>query len=462
MTRITEIQAAIEARQAEIDSLVAADTITPEQDAKLTALVEEQRAAVAERNALEARSAAVAELRSAATFTPSVPTVIRKPEAPQDVRFLSAHEVRDHALRTLDDKVAAGHLSDSQTVKVDKLVRNLGDMHNRHMVATMRPEYRSAFAKYMAGRENTITVDEQRAVDEVRALSTTDANGGYAIPELLDPAVIIVNDGVVNPIRAISRVETGISDKWEGISSTGVTASWDAEGAEVSDDSPTLARPTVTAYKGQAFIPFSVEIGGDWQALAAEAVRMFADAKDRLEGAAFATGNGTSQPKGILTALDATTYAEVTPTTDGAFGAVDLFKVFNALPPRFRPNASFMMNLDVMNEIRTFSSSSNGTYYTVDLTQGYGFRVLGRPAYENSNFAEFTGTTGASNILVVGDFSNYLVYDRVGSTVEYIPHLFSTGSGRPTGQRGWVMWFRTGADMLTPAANPGFRVLQNQ
>jgi HK97 family phage major capsid protein len=121
-----------------------------------------------------------------------------------------------------------------------------------------------------------------------------------------------------------------------------------------------------------------------------------------------------------------------------------------------------MMNLDVMNEIRTFSSSSNGTYYTVDLTEGYGFRVLGRPAYENSNFAEFTGTTGASNILVVGDFSNYVVYDRVGSTLEYIPHLFSTGNGRPTGQRGWIMWFRTGADMVTSATNPGFRLLQNQ
>lgn len=462
MNRIEDIQAGIEARQSQIDALASADDITAEQDAQLTALVEEQRAAVAERTALEARAAAVAELRSAATFTPSVPTVIRKPEVAQDVRFLSAAEVRDHALRTLDDKKAAGHLRESQAVKVDALVRSLGETHNKHMVATMRPEYRSAFAKYLAGREHTITADEQRAVDEVRALSTTDANGGYAIPELLDPAVILVNDGVVNPIRAISRIETGMSDKWEGISSTGVTASWDAEGAEVSDDSPTLARPTVTAYKGQAFIPFSVEIGGDWEALAAEAVRMFADAKDRLEGAAFATGNGTTQPKGILTALDATTYAEVTPTTDGSFGAVDLFKVFNALPPRFRPNASWMMNLDVMNEIRTFSSSSNGTYYTVDLTQGYGFRVLGRPAYENSNFAEFTGTTGASNILVVGDFSQYLVYDRVGSTVEYIPHLFSTGNGRPTGQRGWVMWFRTGADMLTPAANPGFRVLQNQ
>ena len=462
MNRITTVQAEIEARQAEIDALVATDDITPEQDAHLTSLVEAQRSAIAERTTLEARTAQVAELRAAATFTPSVPNIVRKPEAPQDVRFLGAAELKDHALRTLDNKSAAGHLSASSLAKAEGLVRSLGEQHNRHMVATMRPEYRSAFAKYTAGRENSLTAEELKAVDEVRAASTSDANGGYAIPELLDPAVILTNDGVVDPIRSISRVVTGMSDKWEGINSAGVTASWDAEGAEVSDDAPTLARPTITAYKGQAFIPFSVEIGGDWESLATEAVRMFADAKSRLEGTAFATGNGSSAPKGIITALDATTYAEVTPTTDGSFGAVDLFKVFNALPPRFRPNASFMMNLDVMNEIRTFSSSSNGTYYTVDLTEGYGFRVLGRPAYENSNFAEFTGTTGASNILVVGDFSNYVVYDRVGSTLEYIPHLFSTGSGRPTGQRGWIMWFRTGADMVTSATNPGFRLLQNQ
>ena len=42
-----------------------------------------------------------------------------------------------------------------------------------------------------------------------------------------------------------------------------VTASWDAEATEVSDDSPTLAGPAVPAYKGAAFVAASLEAAMD-------------------------------------------------------------------------------------------------------------------------------------------------------------------------------------------------------
>ena len=34
------------------------------------------------------------------------------------------------------------------------------------------------------------------------------------------------------------------------------------------------------------------------------------------------------------------------------------------------------------------------------------------------------------------DFENYVIADRLGMTVEFIPHLFGTANQRPTGQRG--------------------------
>jgi HK97 family phage major capsid protein len=458
-----EINKLIEERNAlvdEIKALAAKDDATADDEAR----ADEALAAIAVLDKKIERAETVAKLEARVaqgSATIHTPQVMRKVESYDgaDILRLRGSELRDRGLKLLEDKEAAGHLSARALDKVEGLVRSLGDAHGRHMLLTMAPEYRSAFGKYMANREHTMTQDEIRAVDEVRAASTTDAAGGFAIPELLDPSVILTNDGTVNPIRQVARIVTGAANIWNGISSAGVSASWDGEAGEVSDDAPTLANPTVTAHKAQAFIPFSVEIQGDWAGLATEAVRMFQDAKDRLEGTAFATGSGSSQPFGILTALDANTNVEVTPTTDGAFGAVDLFKVFNALPPRYRQQAAWMMSLDVMNEIRTFSSSSNGTYYTVDLTEGYGFRVLGRPAYENSGFADFTGTTGASNIAVVGDWSNYVVFDRIGSSVELVPHLFATGNNRPSGQRGWLFWWRVGADSVNDL---GFRLLQNQ
>jgi predicted phage gp36 major capsid-like protein len=54
------------------------------------------------------------------------------------------------------------------------------------------------------------------------------------------------------------------------------------------------------------------------------------------------------------------------------------------------------------------------------------------------------------------------VADRIGMTMEFIPHLFQqttagSGFGRPTGQRGWLAYVRHGADSINDAA---FRILK--
>lgn len=46
-------------------------------------------------------------------------------------------------------------------------------------------------------------------------------------------------------------------DKWQSVSSAGITASFDAEATEVSDDSITdLAATTISVHKARAFVPF--------------------------------------------------------------------------------------------------------------------------------------------------------------------------------------------------------------
>jgi hypothetical protein len=66
-------------------------------------------------------------------------------------------------------------------------------------------------------------------------------------------------------------------------------------------------------------VNFSFESAEDIVELAAEVGKMFADAKLNLEGAAFATGGGSTDPKGVVTAVTAVTASRVSPTTGGAF-----------------------------------------------------------------------------------------------------------------------------------------------
>ena len=66
-----------------------------------------------------------------------------------------------------------------------------------------------------------------------------------------------------------------------------------------------------------------------------------------------------------------------------------------------------------------------------------------------------TSATEANYLLVLGDWSQFLIADRIGTRVELVPHVFGS-SHRPTGQRGFFAWFRTGSDVLVDNA---FRML---
>jgi HK97 family phage major capsid protein len=467
--RMEALRSQIEARQADIDAIAEADDITPDQDALLDTLLGEQRSALAEVATLEARAAAIAEVRSASTFTPgAAPQVIRKPDAPTPdmVRSLSAGEARSAAMRVLD-KASDDLVSDRSKTKVEQLVRSTsrsldGSAVAKRLLLTESDAYRSAFAKAIAANGSTPAwdADESRAMHEFRTyMSLTDANGGFGVPVLIDPTIIVTSGASDVPLLRVARIEAITNDEWKGVSSAGVSWSFDAEGTEVSDDSPTLAQPTVKAEKAQGFIAYSIEVGGDYPGFASEMARLLDEGYRDLLANKTAVGSGTNEPFGIFTALDANTNVEVVVTTDGAFGAVDLDKVWAALPERYRRNASWFCNVDVENEIRAFGSGTATSRFTVDQTREGISLLNGKPVLTSDYAPTFTGTTGAANILVVGDFSNYLVAQRVGMTVEMVPVLFGTTNNRPTGQRGWYAYARVGADSIADVA---FRLLQNQ
>lgn len=340
--------------------------------------------------------------------------------------------------------------------------------------AAADPNYTSAFVKLVAtgdaGRAMLAMSDDERAAmqrvagfDQRAAATSPDSAGGYLIPELLSPDIVVNNDGVVSRIRDVARIVSGVSDKWTGINSAGITASWDGEGVEVSDDTPVLASNEITAHKAAAFVPFSLEIEADWEGMVEQMRRLLADAKDNLEGDAFINGSGSGQPYGLLTRLEASTTVQVSVTTSGTFSAVDVYNVLAQLPPRYRSNARFAMSLDVMNEVRALGDDKLGNQ-TVDLSAGYGFNLLGRPVIEDSSMPDMPSGTNAGTLLTVGSFDQFVIFDRLGSgRVELVPHLFGTTNGRPTGQRGVYFHWRVGADLVSGAAStePGFRILRN-
>jgi HK97 family phage major capsid protein len=381
-----------------------------------------------------------------------------------DVTTLRASEARDKGLKALE--IRSGEISDAAAAHVEKLLRTRnsdfdGTEVAKRLLVTESDGYRDAFAKVAVSPGSVLTPEESRAMlayQEYRAQSTTTTAGGFGVPVLIDPTIIITDQGEPNDILRISRVEQITNNVWKGVSAAGAVWSFDSEAAEVSDDSITLAQPSVTCAMARGFIPFSIEIEGDYPGFSAEFSAVLREGYSSLLASKVTTGSGSGEPKGIVTALDANTNVEVVVTTDGAFGAVDLYKVWDALPAKYRANASFISSTDVQNEARNFGTTM-GSNFTVNLTDEAIPRLFGHPYYLNDFMDDFTGTTGAANLLVVGDFRNFLIAQRVGMTVELVPHLLHTSNNRPSGQRGLFAYARVGSNSVNDSA---FRILENQ
>lgn len=355
---------------------------------------------------------------------------------------------------------------------VDKLLQRADDDDwnagalARRILATGSPAYRRAFAKMlssslrgMPGFAN-LTQDEMRAVEAVRALSVgTGANGGFAVPYQLDSTIIPVSNLSVNPYRAIANVEQiSGTNEWRGVTSGGVTAAYAAEATEASDNSPTLAQPTLTTVRAQCFVPVSYELNQDWGAIQGELAGLIQDAKDDLEATQFSTGTGTNAPSGIITG--ATTLQNTAAVATFAVG--DLYAVENALGPRFRPRAQWVANRAQYNRVRQFDTAGGANlwmYLAAGLANNVprggntGAELIGYSANECSALSSTVAT--GQKIAVLGDWRYFKIVDRIGMDIQVIPTLFGA-SQRPTGQMGFFAMWRNTSKVLDAAA---FRVL---
>ncbi len=381
---------------------------------------------------------------------------IQRKTSPVDVledRAATPSQLADAVTRALESKVE----DPENMAHVRKVLIKHRENRDwaRAILARTSDTYADAWAKVMTGREFLLS-NEERA-----ALSVgSNTNGGFLVPTHLDPTIILTNSGTSNVIRGMSRVVTlTTGNTWNGVTSAGVTASFDAELTEVSDDSPTFGRASIATHKAQGFVQASIESFQDIAGLASDVLMLFADARDRLEGGVHATGTGSGQPTGIFTALDANTNVEIISTTAATIGEVDIHSVYRQVPVRWRGRASWLTNPLYSLAVKRLGTAVSSSY-SGDLTQPVSDRILGRPLVESDDAPSTQTTTANDNEMILGDFSNFVVVDMPGSmSVEFIPHLFNTTTNLPDGRRGWYAYWRTGSDSVNDLA---FRLLQDK
>ena len=347
--------------------------------------------------------------------------------------------------------------------RIESLIANVdskGDLAKRIMV-TGTATYERAFGKAALSQ----SVQGLNA-EEARALSLgSNADGGYAVPVQLDPTVIHTSALHINPLRGLARVVQITGKEWQGVTqATGITVSRSAEADPATPSSPTFAQPTIKAERVTAFVPFSFEIESDWAAMRSEITLMLNEAKDVEEAESFMTGAGTGVlPQGLLVGLGAgqTVETGALPTAAKPLTAADIFALEEAIPVRYRASAQFLGSKSVYNKIRQIDTAGGADLWE-RIGAGLPSQLIGYSLHEASTMPGFPADATANvKILVFGDFRNYLIVDRIGMSVELVPHVFKTSGSNivPTGQRGLFAVWRNNAKVLVA---DGFRVLSTK
>jgi HK97 family phage major capsid protein len=141
----------------------------------------------------------------------------------------------------------------------------------------------------------------------------------------------------------------------------------------------------------------------------------------------------------------------------GTAGVADVYSVNGSLGPRFRlsPNVAWVANIQTINRLRSLDQYGGSSFW-VGLQADQPERLLGKPVYESPSLIS-VGTAGGTAVgsatAIFGDFSKYIIVDRIGTTMLFDPLLKSVGTPNiPTGTQGWFYYWRVGAGVATANA----------
>jgi HK97 family phage major capsid protein len=267
---------------------------------------------------------------------------------------------------------------------------------------------------------------------EAKALSTgSNADGGFAVPEQIDNAVLD-RIKLISPLRDLASViQVSTSDYKKLVNIRGTASGWVGE----TDSRPDTATPKLhevpavmgTLYANPAASSNSLEdIFFDVEAwLQAEISDEFA----QKEGAAFISGDGTNKPKGFLaytvnTSADGVrTFGDLQMVKTGVAGAFvatssstnpgDTFiDTVHAMKAPLRAGAAWLMNATTLASVRKFRDVEGNYIWRPGFLEGQPQTLLGYRVVEAADMPDVAANTFP---VAFGNWARaYQIVDRRG------------------------------------------------
>jgi len=254
----------------------------------------------------------------------------------------------------------------------------------------------------------------------------TPEDGGYTAPTEWDRTIVDALK-IVSPMRQIATVQS--------ISGNGFTKLYNDRATASGWVGETAARPETPAAKFQQ-VTFNT---GEIYANPAATQRLLDDSEINIEawlagevetefayqeGIAFVSGDGVNKPKGLLTytASNSHPWGAIASVSSGAADALTtdgLIDLVYDLPSERTPNARFTMNRKTQGEIRKLKDGQGNYIWQPGLVSGQPATVLG---FAVTEMAAMPDIAAGAIPVVFGDFTGYLVIDRMGIRILRDPY----------------------------------------
>ncbi|HYW14981.1 MAG TPA: phage major capsid protein [Allosphingosinicella sp.] len=334
----------------------------------------------------------------------------------------------------LEQSFEALERNDEEVAELREEMAQLKSRMDLAAVAAARPALSGAKGGGSAFADSYLRKGLESGVELKAMAGTTEAAGGYAVPEELDSEIARLLTSI-SPIRAIANVvRVGSSGYRKLVTAGGTPSGWVSETAgrpetgtpSFIEVAPPFGELYANPAASQAMLDdaaFDVEA---W--LASEIATEFA----RAEGSAFVAGNGVNRPKGFLASPTSAqgdhvrafgTLQYLATGSAGGFGADPADKLIDlvqSLRPPYRQGAAFVMNSATASAIRKFKTVDGAFLWQAGLVSGQPDTLLGYPVVE----AEDMPDVAADSLSVAfGNFrAGYLIAERTETQILRDPY----------------------------------------
>lgn len=306
------------------------------------------------------------------------------------------------------------------------------------------------YAKFLRQGEQAITAEEWAGIRAAMS-TTTGSEGGYAVQSDVAKTVVemLTAFGGMRDVADVIATEMGNPLSFPTSDGTAETGELIAENTTATAADATFGTVAVNAYKfSSKIMAVPIELLQDANVdIEAFINNRLVQRVGRITNTYFTTGTGTAQPRGVVTGASSGKVGTTGQTTSVIYD--DLVDLIHSVDPAYRANGNcrFMLNDASLKVIRKLKDSQNRPIFIpgYDLNGGMPDTILGYEVAINQDVA--TMAANAKSILF-GDFKKYLIRDVMQITL----HRFTDSAYAKLGQVGFLMWARSGGNLLDTTA----------